>query len=85
MHQVLNVGALHYDEPYLYHPHITLAQDLTHEQSLELAAVARRRWSEFPHKRTFRAESLVFVRNIGGNLWIDLARFHLDPAPSIRR
>jgi 2'-5' RNA ligase len=85
MHRVLNVGPLHYQEPYLYHPHITLAQDLTRPQSIELESLARRRWSEFPHPRVFKAESLVFVRNNGGNSWIDLAHFHLDPAPSIRR
>jgi 2'-5' RNA ligase len=85
MHRVLNVGPLQHQEPYLYHPHITLAQDLTHPQSVELESLARRRWSEFPHRRAFKAESLVFVRNRARNLWIDLAHFHLDPAPSIRR
>jgi 2'-5' RNA ligase len=85
MHRVLNAGPLHYQEPYLYHPHITLAQDLTQQQSIELESLARRRWSEFPHRRVFRAESLVFVRNNAGTGWTDLAHFHLDPAPSIRR
>jgi hypothetical protein len=85
MHRVLNVGPLYYEEPYLYHPHITLAQDLTQQQSVELATLARRRWVEFPHRRAFKAESLVFVRNRARNLWIDLAHFHLVPAPSIRR
>ena len=85
MHRAFNVGALHYKEPYPYHPHITLAQELTHERSIELASLASRRWSEFPHRRMFKAESLVFVRNSTGNKWIDLAHFHLDPAPSIRR
>src|SRR5713226_8778718 len=37
MHHTLNVGPLQYAEPYRYHPHITLAQDLTHQQSIELA------------------------------------------------
>jgi 2'-5' RNA ligase len=85
MHRAFNVGPLHYKEPYPYHPHITLAQELTHERSIELASLASRRWSEFPHRRMFKAESLVFVRNSTGNKWIDLAHFHLDPAPSIRR
>jgi hypothetical protein len=79
------VGPLHYKEPYPYHPHITLAQDLTHEQSIELDVLARRRWSEFPHARVFKAESFVFVQNRARNFWVDLAQFRLDPAPSIRR
>jgi 2'-5' RNA ligase len=85
IHQVLNVGPLHYKEPFLYNPHITLAQDLTHKRSIELATLARRRWSEFPHKRVFKAELFVFVQNTAGSSWTDLAHFHLDPAPSIRR
>jgi 2'-5' RNA ligase len=86
MHGALDVGPLRYAEPpYPYHPHITLAQDLTHEQSIELFALARRRWSEFPHSRTFPVESLVFVQNTARTLWVDLARFQLAPTPSVRR
>jgi 2'-5' RNA ligase len=61
-----------------YHPHITLAQDLTHPQSIELAALAHRRWSEYSGSRGFSVESLVFVQNLGGNVWMDLERFQLD-------
>jgi len=78
MHRALNVGPLQYREPFPYHPHITLAQDLTHPQSIELAAWARRRWSEYLGKRAFSVESLVFVQNLGGNLWTDLESFQLD-------
>jgi 2'-5' RNA ligase len=85
MHRVLNTGPLYYDEPFPYHPHITLAQDLSHEQSLELFSVARRRWAEFPHPRVFNAEVLVFVQNTAANWWIDLAHLQLRPAPSMRR
>jgi len=85
MHAALDVGPLKYVEAYSYHPHITLAQDLTREQSIELSAIARRRWSEYPHFRSFAVESLVFVQNITRNVWVDLAHFQLDPAPSIRR
>src|SRR5437762_7636662 len=45
MYKSLNVGPLEYHEPFPYHPHITLAQGLTRALSVELAAVARRRWS----------------------------------------
>ena|SRR5215831_6940363 len=85
MHPALNVGPLKYREPFPYHPHITLAQNLTHQQSVELATVARRRWSEYTYPRVFPVESLAFVQNTVRNLWIDLAHFQLEPAPSIRR
>jgi 2'-5' RNA ligase len=85
MHEVMNTGPLYYKEPFPYHPHITLAQDLTHEQSLELESLARRRWAEFTYQRAFTAELFAFVQNTGGNAWIDLAHFQLHPAPSIRR
>jgi 2'-5' RNA ligase len=85
MHPAFNVGPLYYQEPYPYHPHITLAQDLTPQQSVDLASLARRRWREFRHSRAFTAEALVFVRSTNGKLWVDLAQFQLDQAPSIRR
>jgi 2'-5' RNA ligase len=84
MHPALNVGPLKYQEPFPYHPHITLAQNLTFEQSVELAALARLRWSEYPYPRAFMVESLAFVRSTKGNLWVDLAHFQLAPAP-VRR
>jgi len=85
MHGALDVGPLKFEEPYSYHPHITLAQDLTHDQSIELTELARIRWSEFPHSKAFPVESLVFVQNTTRKLWVDLARFQLAPEPSIRR
>jgi 2'-5' RNA ligase len=85
MHRALNTGPLKFDAQYPYHPHITLAQDLTHEQAAELAEIARRRWSEYRYSRVFPVESLVFVQNTSRNRWTDLAYFQLDPAPSIRR
>ena len=84
MHQALNVGPLEFQETFAYHPHITLAQDLTRQESIELMALARRRWAEYPHTRVFPVESLVFVQNVTGNVWLDLAQFQLDRAPSVR-
>jgi 2'-5' RNA ligase len=85
MHPALNAGPLKYQEPFSYHPHITLAQELTHDQAIELAAVARRRWSEYAYGRAFAVESLSFVQNTTQNCWIDLAHFQLEPAASVRR
>ena len=85
MYKSLNVGPLEYQEPFPYHPHITLAQGLTRALSVELAAVARRRWSAYAYQRVFPVESLAFVQNTTRNLWVDLAHFQLHPAPCIRR
>jgi 2'-5' RNA ligase len=85
MHGALNSGPLAANEPYPYHPHITLAQELTHEESVRLAGLARRRWSEYPYQRAFQVDSFAFVQSVGQNLWLDLARFELAPAPSVRR
>jgi 2'-5' RNA ligase len=85
MHHSLNVGALACKEPFPFIPHITLAQDVTHEQSIELAQIARRRWSEYRYQRVFPVESFAFVQSSAQKLWFDLARFELDATPSVRR
>ncbi len=86
MHGVLNAGNLEYREPFPYQPHITLAAG--HDASSRppsLAAIARRRWSEYRYPRIFTVESLTFVRNIAKNVWVDLAQFQLEPVLSIHR
>lgn len=81
MHRSLNRGALALEEPFPYHPHVTLAQEFEVGQADTLLELASRRWSEFRGPRRFRAESSVFVRNTRGNEWIDLASEPLRAAP----
>jgi 2'-5' RNA ligase len=81
MHRGLNRGALALDEPFPYHPHVTLAQECDVGHVDALLALASRRWSEFAGSRRFRVESAVFVRNTRGNEWIDLANGPLRAAP----
>ena len=81
MHRSLNQGALAFEEPFAYHPHVTLAQGIEAGQVEALAALASRRWREFPGPRRFRAEGAVFVRNTQGNRWIDLASGLLRATP----
>ena len=73
MHAATNADSLAFDEPYEYHPHITLAQDVPHEEVAEYFDRARRRWEGFGGLRSFRAERAVFVQNTMGNIWQDLA------------
>ena len=77
LHGAMNSGVLDCNEPFVYHPHITLAQDIPHERVGELTDLARRRWAEYRGGRIFRAERAVFVQNAGDNCWLDLADYAL--------
>jgi hypothetical protein len=78
MHQELTVERLAFQEPYPYHPHVTLAQEIAHDAVPALTEVARRRWREYRGPRNFRAERAVFVQNCVDNVWIDLAEVSLS-------
>jgi len=77
LHGAFNNDRLAYQEPFQYHPHITLAQNLTPDQVDELSRVAKRRWEEYDGRRTVRVETLHFVQNTRWNGWIDLAEMTL--------
>ena len=77
MHAAMSTGALEFPEPFPYHPHITLAQELPHEQVAAADELARRRWREFEGERRFRAAKATFVQNTPGNCWVDLAEYSL--------
>jgi 2'-5' RNA ligase len=81
LHRAMNTSALEFAEPYEYHPHITLAQNIAHEAVAEMAALAQRRWEEFPGTRSFRADRAVFVQNTSDNCWLDLAEYTLGAVP----
>jgi 2'-5' RNA ligase len=85
LHENLNSGRLEYDGPFPYHPHITLAQDLTTEQALALADLARKRWADYDGPREFAVEELSFVRSDTPGVWEDLAHIALaQPVSSVR-
>ena len=77
MHAAISTGPLVFPEPFPYHPHITLAQELAHENVEAADELARRRWREFRGERHFRAERVAFVQNTTGNKWLDLAEYAL--------
>jgi 2'-5' RNA ligase len=82
LHAALNRGALAYDEPYPYHPHITLAQEIPVEIVDDIVTAARQKWAAAPYSRRFPVERLTFVRNIGCNRWLDLNTVELrHPVP----
>ena len=77
MHAAMNTGALEFEEPFPYHPHITLAQEIPPPEVRAVHELARRRWKEYGGGSVFRAERTVFVRNTLNNCWIDLAEYSL--------
>jgi 2'-5' RNA ligase len=83
MHSVLNTGRVAFDEPYPYHPHVTIAQELAPQDVQNAAQFARWRWSEFKHSRSAWIDRLTFVQNTLENCWTDLAMLSLD-SPVVR-
>jgi len=82
LHRSLNAGAVAFDEPFPYHPHATLAQGVTPERAEELYQMAARRWHAFAGPRRFRADHAVFVQNLSGNTWVDLATLWMGRVPA---
>ena|SRR5579862_3243159 len=80
IHAAMNTGALAYNEPFDYHPHITLAQDFDAAELPRLEALARECWHNWRGPRTFPAERVAFVQNTESNNWVDLAEFSLGTA-----
>jgi 2'-5' RNA ligase len=73
MHAALNRGPMEFAEPFQYHPHVTLAQQLSADEVGTAVALARRRWREFPYSHSFTVDRLTFVQNTVDNQWADLA------------
>lgn len=81
IYRALNQGPLAADEPFPYHPHVTLAQDLKPDQVQPLYQLARNRWAAFPHSRRIHAERACFVQSRADAAWLDLAEFRLQGVP----
>ena len=72
MHALMNCGGLRYQEPYPFHPHITVAQNLKPDQLDEFVRVARQRWADFSSPRTFDVNAITFVQSTKRKTWLDL-------------
>jgi len=72
----LNKGGLAFREPFIYHPHITLAQNIDRAEALKLAAIARERWKAWDGPRGFPINLLLFVQHVAPDIWADVS-----PAP----
>ena len=72
LHDAMNRGALDFKEPFEYHPHVTLAQGMPREELPEMYEMAVRRWNESAPPSRVLIETVTFVQNTSGNIWIDL-------------
>jgi 2'-5' RNA ligase len=81
MHTAMSSGVLKFEEPFQYHPHVTLAQEVPHEKVPAMKDLARRRWREYAGVRSFRAERAVLVQNTIDNRWVDLAEYQMGAVP----
>jgi 2'-5' RNA ligase len=77
LHGELNHNALSYREPFPYHPHITIAQEIPPTRVEEAADLVRRRWQEFSFDRSFAVDQFTFVQATDRSTWVDLAACHL--------
>ena len=72
MHDKLNRGALSFQEPWPYMPHLTIAKLDTVEEANKVLAISGQRWTSYTGPRTVRIESLTFVKGVGER-WLDVA------------
>jgi 2'-5' RNA ligase superfamily len=77
MHAAMASRRLAFQEPFAYHPHVTLAQEIPHSQVDGLREQAQLRWREYDGPRRFRANSAVFVQSTLTGCWVDLAEYPL--------
>jgi hypothetical protein len=76
MHAVAS-HSLAFDEPFTYHPHVTLAQEIVPERVTEMRERAERQWRDYRGPRRFHAERAVFVQSAPEKCWVDLAEYPL--------
>jgi 2'-5' RNA ligase len=85
IHTGLAGGLFTYDEPFPFHPHITLAQEFEAARLPRIVDRARKAWEAIPpSSRSFFVERLVFVRNQDPNTWSTVSEHDLSGVPLVR-
>jgi len=77
LYGALNYGCLEYTEPFPYHPHITLAQNILPEQAEGMALTAKERWAKYAGPRSFTVSVLSLVQHVAPSIWADVAALPL--------
>ncbi|MEO5951547.1 MAG: 2'-5' RNA ligase family protein [Chloroflexia bacterium] len=81
LHDRLATGAFEFNEPFPFHPHITLAQNFDVATVDERYQLAKREWANYQGPKEFLLDRLVFVQNSVTNCWMDLKSFPLLGMP----
>ena len=81
LYGALNCGCLRYTEPYPYHPHTTIAQNIGAEDAAAMASIARRRWAQYTGPRGFGVTVLSLVQHVTLSVWKDVAELPLGVEP----
>lgn len=85
LHGSVNRSLLLQQEKFVYHPHLTIIQNLaSREQAEAFLAVAAARWAEFQGSRVFSVDHLTFVQNTRDDRWIDLMECELRRAVALQ-
>ena len=77
LHEAMNRDGLYFDEPFDFHPHVTLAQGITAEALPEIYERAVTEWRNSAPSSLVTIETVTFVQNTVGNMWIDLEECEL--------
>ena len=81
LHRKFATDALAFDEPFPFHPHITLAQNFEVGTVGERVQQAQSQWDAYKGPREFLLDRVVFVQNSSNNCWLDLKAFSLQSLP----
>jgi len=73
----LNRDALHFEDPWPYMPHLTIAKMDTEQEARKVLQVARERWQTYAGPRTTSIESLTLVKGCNDR-WVDIVKVRLS-------
>jgi 2'-5' RNA ligase len=77
LYAALNRGCLKYTEPFPYHPHITIAQNILPEEATGMVLTARERWAQYRGPQDFTVSVLSLVQHVAPSIWTDVAALPL--------
>jgi 2'-5' RNA ligase len=83
LYRALNCGCLAYTEPFPYHPHITIGQNLLPADVDRLAELARQSWADYSGPRGFMVSVLSFVQHVAPSIWADVASLPLGAGVAV--
>lgn len=77
IHEVLDSGPLASPEPFPFHPHVTLAQEIAPGNVQTTLAEAEAQWRNWRGSRSFPVDRATLVQNRNGSGWMTVAEYDL--------